>query len=129
MNLVISGSRHVDIKHYTKYEKMIDEYISNYGTPDIIIAGGAEGIDKIAEMYAENKGIEILVIEAQWYVNGIYDKSAGPKRNRKMIKKGTHLLAFPLEEDYVNKKGGTYNTIKQAKRAKLTVEIIPIKIE
>lgn len=49
------------------------------------------GADGMAERYAEEYGLPITVIKADWKKYGV---AAGPIRNKEMAKIGTHLLAF-----------------------------------
>lgn len=67
--------------------------------PTLIIHGAAKGADRHAKAWAESRGIEDLPFPADWYANGFgrLDKSAGPRRNQKMIDEGKPdlVIAFP----------------------------------
>lgn len=79
-----------------------------------VVHGGAPGADQVAhEWYEEHKGVRQLdedVFPAEWEM---YGKSAGPRRNKQMVKAGAHLcLGFPLAGSR-----GTRNCISLARRA------------
>lgn len=48
----------------------------------VVIHGGADGADKIADRVARRLGIRVVVEEADW---DQYGKAAGPIRNQKML--------------------------------------------
>ena len=73
MNLLIVGSR--GIKKYD-LEKYIPE-----GTT-LVISGGADGIDRLAENYADQKQLSKLILRPQY---SRYGKAAPLKRNEKMV--------------------------------------------
>ena len=77
---------------------------------DVIISGGAEGIDSFAQGYAKIKGAEIIIL---------YPKPELPspdryfKRNQEIALRSDVLIAF----DKGNSEGsGTQNTINHAKK-------------
>lgn len=61
---------------------------------DIIITGGAEGADRMADFWAKTDGIQRVIVPANWEGQGI---SAGPKRNALMLKllEPNLIVAFP----------------------------------
>lgn len=73
MNLLIVGSRNI---------KSFD--ISPYIPKDtgLIITGGAIGIDRLAEKYADDHKISKLILRPQYC---LYKKAAPLKRNEKMV--------------------------------------------
>jgi hypothetical protein len=100
MRLLISGSR--DFNDYEFFKKKILEI---YHDPerktgshriDYIISGGARGVDKMAERFAREYDIPIEVFPAEW---GKHGKSAGPIRNRLMLKqKIGEVVCFMAKE-------------------------------
>ena len=58
---------------------------------DILVSGGAEGADKLAEIYSEEKDIPIVVIKPEWKK---YGRGAGIIRNTLIIKNSDHVVAF-----------------------------------
>ena len=73
MKLLIAGSRSIntfDLSEYITFDV------------DIIICGGADGVDRIAEQYADDNKISKLVLKPQYK---IYGKAAPIKRNELMV--------------------------------------------
>lgn len=59
----------------------------------ILIHGGANGADKLAEQWADAEGIHYACVPALWSIHG---KAAGPKRNRAMLLlQPDAVIAFP----------------------------------
>lgn len=56
-----------------------------------IISGGAEGIDYLAELAAQNLGIPLLTLRPQY---SLYGKKAPLRRNRQIADRCDYLLAF-----------------------------------
>ena len=84
-------------------------------TDDIstVISGGASGVDKMAERWADEMGYKKEIHPAEWKK---YGRRAGPMRNIKIIESCTRVVAFP------SKKGrGTQDSIKKAAGLQLDV--------
>ncbi len=92
MKLILAGSRNFnDIIGFTKMADLfIKEHLQD-GEELTILSGGCRGTDYLAECYAESKGYKFEEYPANWLVEGL---AAGPIRNEKMAKNGTHLLLF-----------------------------------
>jgi len=87
----------------------------------IIVHGAAAGVDSIAKTWAMENDIKDLPYPAEW---GKYGKSAGPIRNRQMLKDNPDIelvLAFPSPESR-----GTRDMINAAKEAGFMVEVIEL---
>jgi predicted Rossmann fold nucleotide-binding protein DprA/Smf involved in DNA uptake len=106
MILAIVGSRSVDDYDYVC--SVIDTYIQANGTPELIVSGGARGIDSLAERYAKEHNIPTKIFPAEW---GRLGKSAGYVRNALIVDACTHVLAI---YDGVSK--GTAHTINLARQ-------------
>ena len=106
--MAIAGSR--NFTDYDLFCKQMSQWIELNGRPDLMISGGAPGTDSMAERYAREHGIPILIFKADWSQG----KKAGPMRNTKMINVATHLLAFPSEQGK-----GTQDSIRKAQQKKL----------
>ena len=101
MKLLIAGSR--SIREWD---------ISNYVPPetDLIISGGAKGVDTLAELYADQHGIPKRIIRPQYE---LYGKAAPLKRNEQMVELADHVLILwdgqsrgtQYTMDYAAKKG------------------------
>lgn len=81
MKLLIIGSRTI-----TDFD--LSRYIPEETT--LIISGGAKGIDTLAERYADEKGIEKLIIRPEYQKFG---KAAPIKRNEQMVDLSDVVLA------------------------------------
>lgn len=100
-------------------QKLLDEKLDWFHSVmrfSALIQGECIGADLRAKSWAKSKGIPVLPFKADWYPNGRsggLDKSAGPKRNLRMLKEGKPdvVIAF-------NTGGpGTRNMIDLAKAA------------
>lgn len=86
----ICGSR--DYDNYDYFKKIINNWIEKYGKIDKIVSGEAPGIDLLAEKYAKESNIPIIIHNAEW---SKYNKKAGPIRNTKIVNDATHLIDCP----------------------------------
>ena len=85
MKLIIAGSRTIEVNEHT-----IQDLISHFDIkPDIVLSGGASGIDSCGERYADLVGAEIELHKAEW---DKYGRAAGPRRNEQMAKEADALL-------------------------------------
>lgn len=109
MKLLIVGSRSIT-------DLDISEYIPN--DVDLIISGGASGIDTIAEQFADNHSIEKTIIQPQY---NLYRKGAPLKRNEQMVKICDCVLAF-----WDGKSRGTMHTVEYAKKLNKPATVITI---
>lgn len=73
MKLLVVGSRGIN-------EYDLEKHIPNGTT--MIITGGANGIDTLAEKYADKKRLSKLVLRPQY---DLYGRAAPLKRNEKMV--------------------------------------------
>ena len=81
MKIVIAGSRTItDINILLKVIKLSGYKITEQ---DEIVSGGARGVDTLAEIYANDKGIPIKIFKPDW---NKYGRSAGVIRNYEMAK-------------------------------------------
>lgn len=112
--MIVSGSRHWTNKAYIF--GILDSLRQLWGVTHVV-QGGARGVDKIADQWAEARGIPSTTIPADWVGDG--KKSAGPIRNAKMLKlfPEAKCVAFPIGESK-----GTRNFIKQARDLKRSVK-------
>ncbi len=82
----VVGSRKMN-NYYIVYT-----YLKQYIPSDaIIITGGANGVDMLAEVYAEMNGHPCEVYEVQW---DRFGKEAPKIRNIEMIRNSDHVIAF-----------------------------------
>ena len=99
MKLMIAGSRSI-----TKFD--IAPYIPN--DVDTIISGGARGIDKLAEKYADEHNIKKIIVKPCYE---LYGKSAPIKRNYEMVDMADCVLVI-----WDGRSKGTRSVIEYAKQ-------------
>ena len=111
MKLLIAGSRSIK-------DLDISPYIPT--DTELIISGGANGVDTLAEEYADKKRISKLILRPRY---DLYRRAAPLKRNDKMVEICDKVLIF---WDGVSK--GTKHTIDYANKIGKPIEIITIPI-
>jgi hypothetical protein len=93
--------------------------------PTLIIHGAASGADRLAAKWAKGANITDQPFKADWYPNGFgrLDRSAGPRRNQKMLDNGKPdlVIAFPGGN-------GTADMVKRATAAGVEVRRITIDV-
>ena len=107
MKLLIVGSRNIKSFDLSEYIPM---------NTDIIISGGAKGIDLIAEKYADDHKISKLILRPRY---DLYKKRAPLVRNEKMVDIADMILAI-----WDGRSVGTEYTIKYAKKQNKKIVII-----
>lgn len=107
MKLLVTGSRNI-----TNFD--ISAFIPQ--NTELIISGGAKGIDEIAEKYADKMKISKLIIRPQYFK---YKRNAPLKRNEIMVDICDEVLAF-----WDGISTGTKHTISYAKKKNKPVEVI-----
>lgn len=117
IKLAIVGYRNYN--DYNDFSNKINNWIKEKNiTVGTIISGGASGTDSLAERYAKENKIKIIIYHADW---NKYGKAAGPLRNTKIVDNSTHVVAFVSKNSI-----GTYDTINKAKNKKLIVKVFQI---
>lgn len=109
MKLLIVGSRSI-----TDYD--ISPHIP--AETELIISGGANGVDTLAEKYADKHKISKLILRPQYK---LYRKGAPLKRNDRMVELCDKTLVF---WDGVSR--GTKHTIDYAKKLGKPIEVIVV---
>jgi hypothetical protein len=84
MIIAVIGSR--SIVDYRIVEQILDQYIITH-----IISGGAIGIDRLAEQYANEHNIPTTIIKPDWKT---YGKAAGIIRNKEIVGKADQIIAI-----------------------------------
>lgn len=81
--------------------------------PSEICHGGAAGVDSLAQKWADERGVQSTVFEANWAAEG---RSAGPTRNKRMLDewKPDRVIAFSGGK-------GTADMVRRARSAGLRV--------
>lgn len=104
MKLGVVGSR--GFTDYSIFEKHLKATIEHYSIT-CLVSGGAAGPDKMAERFAKENGIPIIIHEAEW---DIYGLSAGFRRNKLIWADSDMILAF-----WDGESKGTRHTIENYK--------------
>ncbi len=98
INLAIAGSsRFYD---FEVFEREIEKWISETGFPDMIVVGGASGVDYMAERWADNNLVPIAIFSEEWDDprRSLIDRNRAEAPNsltEKILKSATHILAMP----------------------------------
>jgi hypothetical protein len=113
VKLAVVGTR--EFHDYTYVEEKINELGLDI---TLIVSGGANGVDTLAETYARNYGIPYLVFPVGRNKNAKYGwnthgKGAGVIRNQKIVDACHEVIAFPSVDGT-----GTQDTLKRAEKAK-----------
>ena len=113
MRVLVCGGRFFNKKELLT--KVLDNL--HKSTPiEVIIEGDAPGADRLAGYWARKNKIDDLKFKADWDKFG---RSAGPIRNRLMLKEGKPDMVIAFEGG-----AGTANMIKISKEANVQVEEI-----
>ena len=108
MKIIVAGSR--DLYRPDLVGEMLDEA---GWKPTHIISGCARGADKAGEAWAQENGVEVIRMPADW---GKHGRAAGPIRNREMAKIGDALAVI-----WDGKSRGTANMLEEARKRGLPV--------
>ena len=108
MKLMIAGSRSI-----TEFD--LSPYVSD--KVDTVISGGAEGVDMLAELYADKKRLSKYVIRPRYE---LYGCGAPLKRNKEMVDMADAVLVIwdgksrgtKFTMDYAQKVGKQLTVVK-----------------
>jgi hypothetical protein len=107
MRVAVTGGR-----NFNDYRLAHFAYVAYVDEGDVVIHGGAFGLDNLFGMIAQRGGSEVEVYRADWKHEG---RAAGALRNQQMIDSGVDLLlAFPGGV-------GTADMVARARRAGIKV--------
>lgn len=109
MKLLVVGSRSI-----TDFD--LSPYIPS--DVDVIISGGANGVDSLAERYADLKHLSKYIIRPRY---DLYKRAAPLKRNEEMVDMADAVLII---WDGCSK--GTQYTLKYAKKKNKPFELVQI---
>lgn len=107
MKLLIAGSRSIR-----------DFDLSPYISPEVdtLISGGADGIDCLAEQYADRHRLSKYVVRPRY---DLYGRAAPLKRNEEMVDMSDEVLVV---WDGISK--GTKHTVQYAKKVGKPIKVI-----
>ena len=94
---VVGSSRFYD---FEIFEELIEDWVNKNGYPDMIIVGGASGVDYMAERWADNNSIPIAIFSEEWDDPNrtLRDRGRSEAPNsltQKILKSATDILAMP----------------------------------
>ena len=98
INLAIVGSsRFYD---FMVFEDTVESWVDKNGYPDLIIVGGASGVDYMAERWADNNSVPIAVFSEEWGdpSRSLIDRGRVEAPNtltEKILSGASHILAMP----------------------------------
>lgn len=115
LNLAIVGYR--DFEDWVVFYAHVQSWIEKHGRPDSIISGGCKGADTMAERFAKQEKIPMVIL---WPKNED-GRSKFAIRDKEIARQCTHMLAFP------SKRGrGTQLTIQFATELKKHVTVVNV---
>lgn len=103
MKIAIVGSRE------WAWPEMVQAYIQSLPKDTVIISGHARGVDRYAETFAREAGLEVISFPADWDKHG---HKAGLLRNTTIVENCDKLVAF-----WDGKSKGTQDSIRKAMTA------------
>lgn len=109
MRIAVVGSRGIS---------SIDFALVGAKSGDIIVSGGAKGVDSLAESAARSCGLAVEVIKPNYTK---YGRIAPHMRNREIVKLCDRLVAF-----WDGKSRGTMETVDYARRASKPVSVLAV---
>lgn len=111
MRVAIVGSR-----DWSDHE-MVRDYIGSLEEGDVVVSGGAKGVDQFAEIYARERGLDTVIYYPNYQKYG--PKRAPIERNRVIVHNCDRLVAFWDKESR-----GTANVILVARDADKPVLVL-----
>ncbi len=122
MNVAIVGCRR--FTDYDAIESYLIEWEKKHGNIDLVISGGAEGVDTIAYEFAIKHNKKYIILKAEWnkYSKEKGKNRAGLIRNTDIVNQCDRIIAFPSEYSV-----GTYDTINKGYAFKKIMTIVDIR--
>lgn len=91
-------------------------------TTVIVVGDCPTGLDSIVRGWCKRSLMPHEVFEADWRPDGVFDRSAGPRRNKAMVDSGVNICFAFLKRGEKNR--GTLNAVTHARRAGVPVREI-----
>ncbi len=115
MRLAIVGTRNPSIS-YEQFKEKLGQVI--FYKIDVIVSGGATGIDAYAKRYAEENSLPLIENLPDYET---YGRRAPLMRNKLIVNDTDRMIAFPSGESK-----GTYDSIRKMEKAGKRVNIIKL---
>ena len=106
--IAVIGSR--DFDDYARLQSVLAPHL-----PAVLVSGGAKGADALAERLAQERGLTIDVIRADW---NRYGRGAGPIRNKQIVESADLVIAF-----WDGKSRGTRSALAHADKMGVPMEV------
>lgn len=120
MKIAVVGSRDfVDVSLLYKILNDLKEYYNSFDQFDLLISGGAKGVDSLAEQYAKEHGIKTKIFLPDYLK---HQQGAPIRRNLLIVKEADLIVAF-----WNGKSKGTKNVMMTAgklNKAVLQIDLI-----
>ena len=115
MRLAVVGSR-----DFLDYDYLKRSLLDTFPLEEVeeIVSGGARGADNLAERFAREHNIPVMVFPADWKRLG---RKAGPIRNADIVRRADVIAAF-----WDGRSRGTKNSISLARKAGKKTVIFPV---
>lgn len=117
---LVVGSR--TFSDYNFFEKKLESLLQNQSKV-VLVSGGAQGVDSMAEKYAAEKKIPIIVFPAKWDELG---KAAGYIRNKEMHEFVSKMSKRGCVAFWDGKSKGTQHSFKLAKEYSTPIKTVKI---
>lgn len=96
--------------------RAVREYVWAMDDEDVLVSGGADGVDGIAEdCFREDLGRRPIILRANWELHG---RAAGPIRNKEIVDYCDKVVAF-----WDGRSRGTASTIRLTRLARKPLEV------
>ena len=97
MNLAVVGHR--NFYDYGVLDQHMEKWMEENGQINLIICGGASGTDYLAERWADNNALPVLIFHEEWGSSrpGLIDSGrseASYSLTQKIVQAATHVIAF-----------------------------------
>jgi hypothetical protein len=115
IRVLVCGQR--DFSDKVAFDTLMDHLSGKMGGFSCVIEGEAKGVDTLARVWAEERGILVEKYPADWKKFGA---AAGPIRNKQMLVEGKPDLVVAVYSNKDTSKG-TRNMVDQSKKAGLEV--------
>ena len=121
MQILVCGDRKWSDRH-TIYRILLP--YATQTPPVTILHGGARGADTLTGQVAQELGMEVKEVRAEWKR---YGKGAGPRRNETMLTEHPALV-IAFHNDLAKSKG-TADTVRKAKKRGIAVRVVKTRDE
>lgn len=120
MRVAIVGSRYKDASEATFVRVIgaVTDVVRSFGPDDILVSGGAKGVDEVAAQVARGRYI-VVTVEPAWDAHG---KGAGHRRNAVICRMAERMVAI-----WDGSSRGTANAIETMRQLGKPVEVVEVK--